>query len=87
MQEEIEMIRNNIASKLRGLRAEKKCSQKEIALQTGLDIATIARYENGNTTQSLDKLVILAKYYGVNLLYFFNQNYENMYRNQEIKEE
>ena len=87
MQEEIEMIRNNIASKLRGLRAEKKCSQKEIALQTGLDIATIARYENGNTTQSLDKLVILAKYYGVNLLYFFNQNYENMYSNQEIKEE
>lgn len=87
MQEEIEMIRKNIASKLRGLRAEKNCSQKELSLNTGLDIATIARYESGNTTQSLDKLLILSKYYQVNLLYFFNQNYENMYRIQETKEE
>ena len=56
MKEEIEIVRNNIASKLRGLRAEKSQSQKEIALNTGLDIGTIIRYENGNTTQNLDKV-------------------------------
>ncbi len=86
MKEEIEIVRNNIASKLRGLRAEKSQSQKEIALNTGLDIGTIIRYENGNTTQNLDKLVVLANYYNVSLLYFFNLNYENVYRNS-IKEE
>ena len=71
MKEELELVRKNIASKLRGLRAEKGISQKETALKTGLDIGTIIRYENGNTTQSLDKLIILANYYKVNLLYFF----------------
>ena len=82
MKEEIEIVRNNIASKLRVLRAEKSQSQKEIALNKG----TIIRYENGNTTQNLDKLVVLANYYNVSLLYFFNLNYENVYRNS-IKEE
>lgn len=83
MKEELELVRKNIASKLRGLRAEKGLSQKETALKTGLDIGTVIRYENGNTTQSLDKLIILANYYKVNLLYFFNLNYENMYNSQE----
>ncbi len=83
MQKEIEMVRNNIASKLRGLRAEKGISQKETAINTGLDIGTIIRYENGNTTQSLDKLIVLANYYKVNLLYFFSLSYENMYSNNQ----
>lgn len=83
MKEEINFIRNGIASKLRGLRAEIKETQENVAKQSGLNIGTIIRYENGTITQSLDKLIILAKYYNVELDYFFNLNYENMYRNKK----
>lgn len=87
MKEELDLVRNGIASKLRGLRAELKLSQESVALKTGLNIGTIIRYENGSTTQNLDKLLILANFYKVELLYFFNLNYENMYRKENQKEE
>lgn len=80
MKKELEAVKSNIASKLRGLRAEKGISREKLAEITGLDNATICRYENATTTQSLDKLIILADFYKVNLAYFFNLNYENMYR-------
>lgn len=87
MKEELEMVKKNIASKLRGLRAEEKLSRNELALKTGIDIGTLVRYENGDTTQNLDKLIVLANYYNVNLVYFFSQNYENMYRYNKIQSE
>lgn len=87
MKEELDLVRNGIASKLRGLRAELKLSQESVALKTGLNIGTIIRYENGSTTQNLDKLLILANFYKVELLYFFNLNYENVYRKENQKEE
>lgn len=71
IKEEIIFVREQVASKLRGLRAEKNMSQIEIAEKTGLDIATISRYENGTVTQSLDKLIALSKFYDVKLIYFF----------------
>ena len=79
MKEEIDFVRNGIAAKLRGLRAELGESQEKVAKLSGLNIGTIIRYENGSTTQSLDKLIVLANYYNVDLTYFFNLNYENMY--------
>ena len=86
MKEEIDFVRNGIAAKLRGLRAELGESQEKVAKLSGLNIGTIIRYENGSTTQSLDKLIVLANYYNVDLIYFFNLNYENMY-NFGIKRE
>lgn len=83
MKEELDLVRNGIASKLRGLRAELKLSQESVALKTGLNIGTIIRYENGSTTQNLDKLIVLANFYQVELVYFFNLNYENMYRKED----
>ncbi len=71
MKKELEDVRQNIASKLRGLRAEKNISQIKLSEDTKIDIATINRYESGKTTQNLDKLVVLANYYNVNIVYFF----------------
>ncbi len=80
MKYEIENLRRNVADKLKDLRYKKGISREELSEFTGLDDKTIFKYENAMISQSLDKLIILADFYNVNVTYFFDLNYENMYR-------
>ena len=86
MENEIEILKKQIASELRKLRAGKKYTQEEVSEKAKLNIGTVVRYENGTTIQNLDKLVPVLKIFGLNIATFFNQIYENMYRNDDKKE-
>lgn len=90
MNNKIELIKTKIAEELRKLRAEKDWSLEAVIngineknKENMINIGTLVRYEKGSVLQSLDKLVIILDFYEVELLYFFNLVYENMYRKKE----
>lgn len=90
MGNKIELLKIKIAEELRKLRAEKDLSLEAVINGINeknegnmINIGTLVRYEKGSVLQSLDKLIIILDFYEVELLYFFNLIYENMYRNKE----
>ena len=90
MGNKIELLKIKIAEELRKLRAEKDLSLEAVINginekneENMINIGTLVRYEKGSVLQSLDKLIIILDFYEVELLYFFNLIYENMYRNKE----
>lgn len=50
---------------LRDLRKEKRLSQKDVALATGLTIATISRYETGKREMSIENAKKIANVLGI----------------------
>lgn len=50
---------------LKQLREAKGVTQQKLADDTGIERASIARYENGTRLPPYDKIVILADYFGV----------------------
>lgn len=90
MGNKIELLKIKIAEELRKFRAEKDLSLEAVINGINeknegnmINIGTLVRYEKGSVLQSLDKLIIILDFYEVELLYFFNLVYENMYRNKE----
>lgn len=59
----------NIYERLKGLREDKDLNQKEIAEIMGTSQSYYAQYENGKRPIPFDRVVILAKFYGVSIDY------------------
>lgn len=56
-------------NKIKELRKEKKLTQKELSLKTGIPYRTIQRWENGETTIKTEKVDELAGFFGVSVGY------------------
>jgi transcriptional regulator with XRE-family HTH domain len=52
---------------LKKYRRKAGLTQQELADETGIDRATIVRYENGSRTPPLENLKILAKYFDISI--------------------
>ena len=52
------------------LRDEKGITDYRDAADTGISTATLSNWKNGNYAPKFDKLLILAKYFGVPVEYF-----------------
>lgn len=91
MRGEVEFLKDSIGKELRKKRADLNLTKTDVIKRISeqgykFDIATLTRYENGETLQSLDKLCILLSFYNTDLLTFFNLIYENIHRNKLVKE-
>ena len=58
-------IRNIIAKKVQELRTSKNLKKEELSLILGFDNSYISKLEKGNINITIDKLVKIAKYFGV----------------------
>ena len=52
------------------LRDERNLTDYRVAVDTGISTATLSNWKNGNYVPKFDKLLILAKYFGVAVEYF-----------------
>lgn len=58
---------SDVATALRMKRAKYKISRERLSKETGIPPTTLASYENGSNTMSLENAVILADYYKTSL--------------------
>ena len=58
-------MRRAIGERLYKSRREKHLTQMEVALDTGICMVTISKYESGVRVPTLGNLMLLAEYYGV----------------------
>ena len=72
-------IRECVAEELRAIRSKKQYSQKQVADGTGLDVMTIGRYENNNTSMQLDVVDKILTFYNVSIDIFFRNISANMH--------
>ena len=54
-------------SRIKNARAKTGFTQREVAKETGIPLSTIAKYETAKLQPDLEKLVILADFYGVSI--------------------
>lgn len=52
------------------LRDERNLTDYRVAVDTGISTATLSNWKNGNYVPKFDKLLLLAKYFGVPVEYF-----------------
>ncbi|MCD8341729.1 MAG: helix-turn-helix domain-containing protein [Clostridiales bacterium] len=55
----------NLADRIQTLRKEKGISQEELAEQAGVSRQAVSKWESGQSTPELEKLVLLSDYFGV----------------------
>ena len=58
------MLSNIVGENIKRLRQQRKWSQEKLSMVTGINRVSIARYEIGDNTPSLDSATILAKALG-----------------------
>ena len=68
------MTQLSFGQKLMILRKNKKLSQKQLAEQLKIGVATVARYETDSRTANRDVLLKLSEYFGVSLDYLVKEN-------------
>ena len=56
-------------NKLRQLRKERKLTQVELRMRTGIEQSLLSKYENGERIPPTETLVILADFYNVSIDY------------------
>ena len=54
---------------LRHLRKERKLTQVELQMRTGIEQALLSKYENGERVPPTETLVVLADFYNVSIDY------------------
>ena len=52
------------------LKTKKGVTDYEVAKQTGISTTTFTHWKHGRYTPKMDKLLLIAKYFGVSLEYF-----------------
>ncbi len=55
------------------LRNEKGVTDYEVAKQTGISTATLSSWKSGAYTPKIDKIMLLAEYFGVSVTYFLGE--------------
>ncbi len=58
------MYREVFPSRIKKARQDTGLTQREVAEETGIPLSTIAKYETGRLEPDLEKLGILADFYG-----------------------
>lgn len=76
-----ESFKQKVSSELRALRAKNGLNQKEVAKIAGIDIMTVARYENNSTSMQLDMLEKILSVYKIPLDIFFTNVSANKQNN------
>ena len=61
------MYRESFPSKNKKARNDTGFTQKEVEKETGIKQSTLTKYENGRLEPDLEKLGILADFYGVSV--------------------
>ena len=61
------MYRESFPSKIKKARNDTVFTQKEVEKETGIKQSTLTKYENGRLEPDLEKLGILADFYGVSV--------------------
>lgn len=56
------------------LRDKKGVTDYRVAKETGLSTATLTNWKKGNYRPKLDKLLAIAKYFGVSVEYFADED-------------
>ena len=64
------ILKSEIAIKIKTLRKGKRITQQELADNIGLSRCTIGNYETGRRIPHLPELTLIADYFGVSLDYF-----------------
>lgn len=59
----------NIGDKIKDLRVKNNLSQNDLAISVGVKRHTISAYETNNITPPIDKLILIAKHFGVSIDY------------------
>ncbi|HBV87060.1 MAG TPA: transcriptional regulator [Desulfosporosinus sp.] len=76
-----------MAKSLSQLRSEKDKTQREVAEDLKVGVSTIAMYETGQRTPSLQTAKRLARYFGVSVEdIFFGNGAHNLRANSDSKE-
>ena len=57
---------------LRYIREQNGLSQIQLQMKTGIDQAMLSRYESGERTPSVEKLLILSRYFGTSVDYLLD---------------
>ena len=57
---------------LRYIREQNGLSQIQLQMKTGIDQAMLPRYESGERTPSVEKLLILSRYFGTSVDYLLD---------------
>lgn len=74
-------INKNLQERLITLRKSMHVTQEEVAKQTGVGRTSILSYERGTSIPDLEKLYLLAEYYGVDCDYLLGRdNGNNTYK-------
>ena len=60
--------------KFAGLLDKTNKTAYQVSKDTGISTATLSRCKNGEYTPKIDKIKILADYFGVSIKYFIEQN-------------
>lgn len=64
------IVKNEIAVKIKTLRKGRKITQQQLADSVGLNRCSIGNYETGRRVPHLQELTVIADYFGVGLDYF-----------------
>ena len=57
---------------LRYIREQNGLSQIQLQMKTGIDQAMLSRYQSGERTPSVEKLLILSRYFGTSVDYLLD---------------
>ena len=57
---------------MRYIREQNGLSQIQLQMKTGIDQAMLSRYESGERTPSVEKLLILSRYFGTSVDYLLD---------------
>lgn len=60
---------NTFGQRLKFLREDRNLSMKQLSKQVDIGIASISRWENGQTIVNADQLIIFAKFFDVSVDY------------------
>lgn len=57
---------------------KKKITSYKVSKETGIATSTLSDWKSGRSTPKLDKLKIIADYFGVPVTYFLDDNISNV---------
>ena len=73
MKETLNEIEQRVANNLKIIRRVRGFTLKQVGDVVGVTQQQIQKYESGNSRVPLDKLILMAKYFNVNLGFFVKE--------------
>ncbi|MFL5728045.1 MAG: XRE family transcriptional regulator [Cytophagaceae bacterium] len=74
---------NNFAQNLRFLREKKEFTQQQLADLLDFNRSTLASYESGNSEPEIDKIIVIAEYFGIDLTDLISRDLANAHLMEE----